>query len=45
MPPGTPVRVRVRSPQGSSLIAVIRVVGTIERPFDILRWSRNPACW
>ncbi|SDD73063.1 hypothetical protein SAMN05444678_12051 [Sphingomonas sp. YR710] len=42
--PGTAIRVRLRTAQGSSLLAVIRVVGTLGRTYDVMRWTPGPKC-
>lgn len=42
--PGTPIRIRLRSAQGASLLAVIRVVGTLGRTYDVMRWTQGGPC-
>jgi hypothetical protein len=42
--PGTAIRLRLRSAQGASLLAVIRVVGTLGRTYDVMRWTPAPDC-
>jgi hypothetical protein len=42
--PGTAIRIRARSGQGASLLAVVRPIGTQDRIYDVLRWTEHPGC-
>jgi len=42
--PGMPIRLRITTAQGPALTAVIRVVGTMDRAYDVMRWTSGPNC-
>ncbi len=43
MKPGTPLRLNLQHPDGSSLQTIIRVGGP-NRPYDVLHWARSIQC-